>query len=209
MAQPAPKRPADQPGPSDRGSARPNPDQLVLVPGDFASFERIYDRYSASAFGLAHRLCGCQDLAEDIVQQAFMDLWRSAARFDPARGTVGAWLLGIVRNRSIDACRRRATVRNRTTSAPELALNAAADEDPFADAAKHLDAAHMSALLDQLPAAQRQVLILAFGADLSHSEISELLSLPLGTVKSRIRIGLDKLRHRLQASAALYDHQAA
>lgn len=134
-----------------------------------------------------------------------MDLWRSAGRFNPNRGTVKAWLLGIVRNRSIDACRRRATARQRIIVGVDAALDLPSDENTFADAAKRLDAARMSELLDDLPALQRQVLTLAFKAELSHSEIGELLSVPLGTVKGRIRLGLDKLRQRLEAPAGLSD----
>lgn len=181
-----------------------------LVAGDVAAFEQVYDRYSGVAFGLAQRLCGGPDLAEDVVQQAFMDLWRTADRFDPNRGTVKAWVLGIVRNRSIDACRRRATARQRISVAVDLALDVPSDQDTFADVAQLLEAAHVRELLDDLPASQRQALTLAYKAELSHSEIGELLSVPLGTVKSRIRIGLDKLRQRLEVPAPRYrDEKAA
>jgi RNA polymerase sigma-70 factor (ECF subfamily) len=164
--------------------------------GDEGALAAFYDRWSDRVYSLAlHLLHEARD-AEDIVEETFWQVWRNAARYDAARGTVGTWLLTICRSRSLDRIRAR---RRR----PEDATldDAAALESPEPDAASALVTSETGRIvrlaLAELPAEQRQAVELAYFRGLSQSEIAEKTGLPLGTVKTRVRLAMAKLREKL------------
>lgn len=165
--------------------------------GRAPAFELIYERHSRAAFSLAYRIAGSRGVAEDVVQEAFLNVWRSGARYEHARGSVRTWLLGIVHHRAIDAL-RRATVHERRRASDEgLEETHEAGERTDVDAARHEEARHVRAALAHLPREQVQVIKLAYFGGFTHTEISDMLDIPMGTVKGRMRLGLEKLRHAL------------
>lgn len=162
--------------------------------GDAAAFESVYDRHATAAFSLAYRMTGRRQTAEEVVQEAFLSLWRSGARYDRSRGSVRTWVLGIVHNRAIDAL-RRATVHDRRRASDEgLEERFEAPERTDAEAARREEAREVRAALDELPAEQSRVIELAYFGGFSHSEIAAMLEQPIGTVKGRMRLGLQKMR---------------
>jgi RNA polymerase sigma-70 factor, ECF subfamily len=170
--------------------------QLVYR-GNAAAFEAVYDRHADAAFSLAMRMCGQRSLAEDVVQEAFLSLWRSGARYDRNRGSVRTWTLGIVHNRAIDALRRRA-VRDRGVVADEgIEERIPARERTELEFARRDEAREVREALQQLPQEQSRVIELAYFGGLSHVEIAEKLGAPVGTVKGRMRLGLAKMRDAL------------
>jgi RNA polymerase sigma-70 factor (ECF subfamily) len=176
---------------------------MALVAGmDADAFEVVYDRHAGAAFALAFRICGSRPAADDVCQEAFLAAWRSAGRFDPRAGSVRGWLLTIVHNRAIDQLRRVTRVRDRTVSDDTAAERVASPDDTEAAAIAGQARAEAASLLERLPGEQRRVVELSFYSGYSHSEIADLLELPLGTVKTRMRIALEKLRHHLQEATA-------
>jgi RNA polymerase sigma-70 factor (ECF subfamily) len=161
------------------------------------AFEVIYDRHADAAFSLAYRICAQRALAEDVVQEAFLSLWRSRTRYDRNRGSVRTWVLGIVHNRSIDALRRRA-VRDRGLIHEEgLEERVAAPERTDLDVARREEAREIRDALDGLPDEQSRVIELAYFGGMTHVQIASMLSTPVGTVKGRMRLGLAKMRMAL------------
>jgi RNA polymerase sigma-70 factor (ECF subfamily) len=162
---------------------------------DSGAFGELYDRFSPRAYGVARAVTRDGTHAEDIVQEAFLSVWRSRARYRPQYGTVGAWVMGIVRNRAIDSLRRQGRHDQRRAGEHDLEQRLAVPGESLEDVAGERDeAARLRATLARLPAAQREVITLAYFGELSTSEIASELELPLGTVKGRMRLGLDKLR---------------
>jgi RNA polymerase sigma-70 factor (ECF subfamily) len=170
--------------------------QLVRQ-GDAAAFEVVYERHSTAAFSLAYRMTGRRGAAEDVVQEAFLSLWRSGARYDATRGSVRTWVLGIVHHRAIDALRRSMLHDRRRASDEGLEERFEARERTDVQAARHEEAAEVSRALAALPDEQSRAIELAYFGGFSHSEIATMLDTPIGTVKGRIRLGLDKLRGQL------------
>jgi RNA polymerase sigma-70 factor (ECF subfamily) len=169
---------------------------MQLVPqGRADAFEVVYDRHADASFSLAYRMCGQRALAEEVVQDAFMSLWRSGARYDRDRGSVRSWLLGIVHYRAIDALRRRA-VRDRGVAANVESVEGrlAAAERTDVEVARRDEAREVREALGQLPPEQSRVIELAYFGGLTHIEIAEMIEEPLGTVKGRMRLGLAKMR---------------
>src|SRR6266576_1356807 len=165
--------------------------------GDSEAFEVVYERHATVAFSLAYRIVGTRNAAEDVVQEAFLSLWRSGARYDRARGSVRTWILGIVHNRAIDAL-RRATVHDRRKVSDEgLEERFAAPERTEAEVARRDEAREVRSALDTLPRDQLRVIELAYFGGFTHSEIAAMLEEPLGTVKGRMRLGLAKMRDQL------------
>jgi RNA polymerase sigma-70 factor (ECF subfamily) len=169
---------------------------------DSAAFSVIYDRHSSAAFSLAYRMAGRRNVAEDVVQEAFLSLWRAGGRYDPSRGSVRTWILGIVHNRAIDALRRATVHDSRRASDEGLEERFAAPERTDAEAARRSEAGEVRAALGTLPNDQLKVIELAYFGGFTHSEIAEILETPLGTVKGRMRLGLEKLRGVLGEGAA-------
>ena len=165
--------------------------------GDARAFEVIYERHSSAAFSLAYRMMGTRAGAEDVTQDAFLSLWRSGARYDRARGSVRTWVLGIVHHRAIDAL-RRATVHDRRRAGDEgIEERFEARERTDVEAARREEAGTIRGALSSLPADQTQVIELAYFGGFTHREIAAMLDEPLGTVKGRLRLGLEKMRYRL------------
>jgi RNA polymerase sigma-70 factor (ECF subfamily) len=160
----------------------------------------LYANHADSARALACRLLYDRGEAEDVVQDVFLTLWTRPACFDPGRGTARAWLLAVVRNRSLDHLRRRCV-----QPCAEVDKLAERLPDPqLVDVADEVEAAASSDLLwrlvDGLPASQADLIRRAFMSGQTHQEIAQATGLPLGTVKSRIRLGLDKLRCALRSA---------
>jgi RNA polymerase sigma-70 factor (ECF subfamily) len=171
--------------------------------GEAKAFEVIFDRHGSVAFSLAYRMCGRRAMAEDIVQEAFLSLWRSGARYDRARGSVRSWVLSVVHNRAIDAFRRDVTGERREVHDEGLAERVPARELTEHEVERRDDARLVRQALDELPPDQRQVVELAYFGGFTHSQISDLLSLPAGTVKGRMRLALAKLRLTLGDAAGV------
>jgi RNA polymerase sigma-70 factor, ECF subfamily len=168
--------------------------------GEARAFEVLYDRHSGAAFSLAYRMCGARSKAEDVTQEAFLALWRSGARYDRTRGSVRTWVLGIVHNRAIDAL-RRSTVHDRRRASDEgIEERFEAPERTEVEAARRDEARAVRELVDQLPEEQGRVIELAYYGGFTHTEIAQMLDTPIGTVKGRMRLGLEKLRDRLEAA---------
>jgi len=182
------------------GTACLQPDADVislLVAGDTRAIESLYDRYARLAFGLAYKILNDRMAAEDVVQDAFIALWRHAATFDPDRGQVRNWLLRIVRNRAIDRLRGNATHREiRNIDDAHLAVEDTAWDHVAAGA----DRTQVRDLLQDLPSGQRRAIELSYFGGLSQPEVAVTMRLPLGTVKSRQRLGLEKMRRALRAA---------
>jgi RNA polymerase sigma-70 factor, ECF subfamily len=167
------------------------------------AFEVFYERHGGAAYSLAHRIVGEPGLAEDVTQEAFLSIWRSKARFDPARGSVRAWALGIVRNRAIDALRSAARPAPKLDRDDDSLLEAQpAGERTEAEAIRRETAGRLRQALGLLPREQSQVIELAYFGGFSHSEIAEMLGAPLGTIKGRMRLGLEKIRASLAEGMA-------
>ncbi len=174
-----------------------------LTRGDQSAFEQLYDRHSASVFGLAFRVTNDRSLAEDVAQEAFLNLWRQASSFDPARAAVKTWLLTITHHRAVDAVRRR---RRPTVELDESAQRAidrqAQAPDVWHEVSARFDQAAVRAALATLSVPQRDALELAYFGGFTQAEIAARLNIPLGTVKSRVRLGLMRMSAAL-ASATL------
>jgi RNA polymerase sigma-70 factor (ECF subfamily) len=167
------------------------------------AFEVFYDRHGGAAYSLAYRIVGERGAAEDVAQEAFISIWRSGARFDRARGSVRSWVLSIVRNRAIDA------LRSRAGKAPKLSFDddAILEQRPAGElteeeALQRETANELRGALGELPGEQAKVIELAYFGGFSHSEISRMLGVPLGTVKGRMRLGLEKIRAELAEGLA-------
>ena len=170
--------------------------------GDASAFEVVYDRHSAAAFSLAYRMVGTRGLAEDVVQEAFLSLWRSGGRYDSARGSVRTWILGMVHHRGIDALRRAFVHERRRAGGEGVPDTVEAGTRTDVEAARHEEAATIRAALERLPAEQSRVIELAYFGGFTHTEIAEMLHTPVGTVKGRMRLGLEKLRGRLEGEVS-------
>lgn len=163
-----------------------------MARGDRRALDALYARHGGLALALAQRMLGERNAAEDIVQDAFVALWRRASDFDRARCAPRTWLLTIVRNRSIDELRRRALLAKRTATVEEQPP--AIDDNPWPETWKRTCGTAIRSALAELPPEQREVVELGFYGDLSHAQIATRLGAPLGTVKKRMRSGLKRLR---------------
>jgi RNA polymerase sigma-70 factor (ECF subfamily) len=177
-------------------------DLMELVSdGEARAFEVVFDRHGGVAFSLAYRVCGRRAMAEDVVQEAFLSLWRTGARYDRTRGSVRSWVLSTVHNRAIDALRRGQVRESRNVSDDGIAERIVASERTDAEVARRDEAHRVRSALQGLPPEQRQVIELAYFGGFTHTQIGEMLDMPVGTVKSRMRLGLVKLRLALSDPA--------
>jgi RNA polymerase sigma-70 factor (ECF subfamily) len=163
---------------------------------DEAALGVLYDRHGRLAFSLAYRIVGDPETAEEVVQEAFLTVWRRAETYRPERGAVRSWLLTVVRNRAIDAVRGRAAT---TPTVPVDDLPLVALDSPEAEAIRAVEGRVVREALAELPPEQREVVELAYFGGLSYPEVAERTGVPLGTVKSRMRLALERLRALLAA----------
>jgi RNA polymerase sigma-70 factor, ECF subfamily len=183
---------------SDHLRSLADEDLMQLVRrGQASAFEVLYERHSQAAFSLAYRMVGSRGVAEDVVQEAFLAIWRSGGRYERSRGSVRTWLLGIVHNRAIDALRRSFVHEKRRATDEGLEEMLETGERTDVEAARHEEAATVRAALEHLPADQSQVIELAYFGGFTHTEIADMLQTPIGTIKGRMRLGLQKVRHAL------------
>ncbi|MBV9426079.1 MAG: sigma-70 family RNA polymerase sigma factor [Solirubrobacterales bacterium] len=175
----------------------------LVQDGDISAFEVIFDRHVDAAYSLAHRICGRRAMAEDAVQEAFLSLWRANSRYDPARGSVRAWVASVVHNRALDAVRVERAKAGRDVRDELAAERVAGTERTESEVQRRDERREILRALDALPTDQRQVIELAYFGGLTHSEIARKLSLPAGTVKGRMRLGLGRMRALLGDSRAV------
>jgi RNA polymerase sigma-70 factor, ECF subfamily len=160
--------------------------------GDQGAMAELYDRYSAIVYAVALRVLGDTMAAEDVLQEVFLQLWRNPTAFDAARGSLGAWLAVIARNRAIDVLRKRKP----ETDIEDIVVSVAPDLASEADRSRAAE--KVRGALGAMPSAQRSALEMAYFQGLSHSEIADKTGEPLGTIKTRIRAGLTMLRKAFQ-----------
>jgi RNA polymerase sigma-70 factor, ECF subfamily len=165
----------------------------LVAQGDAEAFATFYDRHSRPAYSLAYRMMGERQAAEDLVQDAFLKVWRSAASYRADRGSVRTWLLSIVHNRGIDQLRSHAS-RRRTQEKIEASAPKSQPSEAFAQSWRNSQGEQVREALGTLPKEQLKIVELAYFSGYTHVEIAELLDLPLGTVKGRMRLGLKKIR---------------
>jgi RNA polymerase sigma-70 factor (ECF subfamily) len=187
-------------------ASSPQADRDLLVraaSGDQEAIAGLYDRYGGVLYAVAYRVAGQRADAEDAVVEAFAQAWRDASRFEAARGSVAGWLTMIARSRALDIVRAR-TRRDRITAsassreplgAPAMGNWRADPVDSYEDTER---SQHVKAALQTLSPPQRQAIEMAFFEGLSQSEIAERLAEPLGTIKTRVRLGMQKLRETLR-----------
>lgn len=168
---------------------------LACASGDKSALRRIYDRESPRMLGVALRILRRRALAEEAVQDAFVLIWRHAARFDPERGGGLTWIYAILRNRSLSILRDEK--RTETSDTPVAEETASEEDDPETVMSKLSDAKALRACLETLPPQRRGIVLLAFVQGLTHGEIAGRLKLPIGTVKSWIRRSLLSLKECL------------
>jgi len=170
---------------------------------DPVAFEIFYDRHAGAAYSLAYRIVGDRQSAEDVTQEALISIWRSGARFDRARGSVRAWTLGIVRNRAIDLLRRDSGRAPRPAfDSEELLERTPSDDLTDVEALRRETARQVRGAISGLPEEQSKVIGLAYFGGFTHSEIAKMLNEPLGTIKGRMRLGMEKIRASLAEGLA-------
>ena len=178
-------------------------DVMALVcDGDPRAFEVLYDRHSGAAFSLAYRIVGNRGVAEDISQESFLSIWRSRLRYRADRGSVRTWVLGIVHHRTIDALRRNQVHDRRRASAEGLEEREEAPELTDVEVARRDEARQVRSAIAALPDDQSRVIELSYFGGFTHTQIAEMLEQPVGTVKGRMRLGLEKLRRELVEQVA-------
>jgi RNA polymerase sigma factor (sigma-70 family) len=192
--------PRPRPAAGSRGSD-PVDEQIIrrIVAGDQRALAELYDRWARPAFSLARRVCADEGLAEDVVQEVFLAFWREPGRFDSARGAFSSWLLTLVHHKAVDAVRRESVIRRRTVPASEDGEEWSSTPGPGADQAAMgaVVAGQVRDALGRLPAEQREALALAYYGGYTQREVATLMGVPLGTVKSRMFTGVQRLRNVL------------
>ena len=166
-----------------------------VMDGAEAGLAALYDRYCRRAYSLARRVCVDEGLAEEVVQEVFLAFWREPRRYDPQRGSFCTWILAVVHHKSVDVVRREAAIRRRTVPTAEEGKERPADTGPGADhgALRAVEAGHVRDALSEL-AGQRQALTLAYFGGYTQREVAAITGVPLGTVKSRMFNGVQRLR---------------
>ena len=174
-------------------------DLISLVEGgDAEAFSTLYDRHSRAAFSLAYRMMNGRQAAEDLAQDAFLKVWRATTSYRADRGSVRTWILSIVHNQGIDQIRSHAS-RRRTQDKVEASAPKYEPSEAFSETWKNSRRDQVREALHTLPQEQLKILELAYFSGYKHVEIADLLGLPLGTVKGRMRLGLKKLRDHVEA----------
>ncbi|MBA2690973.1 MAG: sigma-70 family RNA polymerase sigma factor [Rubrobacter sp.] len=170
-------------------------EDLISMVGDEDpdAFAALYDRHSRAAYSLGYRIMGQRQTAEDLVQEVFLKVWRSAGSYRAERGSVRTWILSIVHHRGIDQLRATAS-RQRTKDRFEASAEKSQPSEAFAETWRNSQRDQVREALKTLPEEQLKILELAYFSGYTHVEISELMDIPLGTVKGRMRLGLKKMR---------------
>jgi RNA polymerase sigma-70 factor (ECF subfamily) len=176
----------------------------LVTAGQLDALQELYDRYRVMAYSIALRITSDASLAEDVVQDAFLGVWRNASRYVEGRGSVKTWLLSIVHHRAVDAVRRRRPVVE-LPERDDLPPPALTLPDIWHEVAGNLDRREIAAAMTTLSDVQREAIELAYWGGLTQQEIAERTGAPLGTVKSRVRLGLLALRRALVGEDALSD----
>lgn len=172
--------------------------------GDQSAIGQLYDRFSGQMYGLAMRITQDATLAQDVVQESFVGIWRNAGRFDASRASARTWIMAIAHNRAIDAIRRRKPAQELPD--PELPPPAAlTSPDIWGEVAGRMDADQVRAAVMTLSPVQREAIALAYFGGLTQQEIAEKTGAPLGTVKSRVRLGLMALKDQLAGTVTRDD----
>ena len=215
----APAAPAGTPGRRGRaggpGGAERNAEDARLVArlaeGDEGALAALYDRYSRPAYSLARRVCVDELLAEDVVQEVFLTVWRDPSKFSPDRGAFSSWLLTLVHHKAVDAVRREGVHRRRQVAVDDETTDRLAPESPGADldAIGAVVADHVKAALRELPVEQRTAMMLAYYGGYTQREVAALVGVPLGTVKSRMFAAANRLRAALGPLSADFGITAA
>jgi RNA polymerase sigma-70 factor (ECF subfamily) len=190
--------PVDSPFPQ-RGAAEPSP-QAVLADllrlsgrGDEAAFAELYDATAARAFGMAMRVVRDPAQAEEVAQEAFLEIWRTAGRFDVNKGSAVSWILTIVHRKAVDRVRSAEASSRRDTNYQQQTIDT--EHDSTAEAAQaSMEARRVRQAMQSLTEVQREALELAYFKGYTHTEVAAMLDLPVGTAKTRIRDGLIRLR---------------
>lgn len=177
----------------------------AIAAGERDALAELYDRYGALAYAVALRVLGDPGRAEDVVQESFVKLWRSAGQFDARRGSLRTWLITSVRNRAIDALRGRAAHERREREIPLTVPASGFGSDPWREVSEHLEQEAVREALARLPDEQRQVVELAYFGGLTQNEIATRVGVPLSTVKGRTRLALEKLHSYLEGRGLLTD----
>ena len=182
-------------GPSESRAAFPDDAGLLdrVLAGDQSAMTEVFDRYSSAVYSVALRVLHDPGHAEDVMQEVFLQIWRNPSSFVQGRGSLGAWLVVVARNRSIDLLRRR------RPSDPVEDVILASSSDVASEAERNIVTEKVREILKDLPAEQKASIELAFFEGLTHSEIAERTGDPLGTVKTRIRLALISIRKALAA----------
>ena len=170
----------------------------LVAQKDAGALEALYERYGRPAYSLARRILTEETLAQDVVQEVFLSLWRDAHRFDAGRGTVATYLLSMTHHRAVDVVRREENLRRWRTSDEGLELKADPKvrvEDEVLTSERR---AEVRAALQELPAAQREALLLAYFGGYTQREVAALVGVPLGTVKTRMAAGMRKMKAALR-----------
>ena len=178
----------------------------LVAQKDAGALEALYERYGRPAYSLARRILTEETLAQDVVQEVFLSLWRDARRFDAGRGTVATYLLSMTHHRAVDAVRREENLRRWRTSDAGLELEADPKvrvEDEVLTSERR---AEVRAALKELPAAQREALLLAYFGGYTQREVAALVGVPLGTVKTRMAAGMRKMKEALQDAGREEQH---
>jgi RNA polymerase sigma-70 factor (ECF subfamily) len=175
----------------------------LVCRNEAVAFEIVLERHADAAFSLAYRMIGRRALAEDVVQEALLSLWRSGARYERSRGSVRNWILGITHHRAVDALRRDGLRTGKNVSDEDLHERLVAPERTDVEVVRRDEAREIRTAIDQLPAEQVRVIELAYFGGFTHTEIATMLHLPVGTVKGRMRLGLEKMRSWLSTSEAI------
>jgi RNA polymerase sigma-70 factor, ECF subfamily len=170
----------------------------LIGSGDTQAFAVLYDRHGKVAYSLAYRMMGERQAAEDLVQEAFLKVWRAAGSYRVEKASVRTWILSVVRNRGIDVLRSSAS-RRRTQDKVEAQTPASQPSEAFGEAWSNSQQERIREALRGLPLEQLKVLELSYFSGYTHTEIAGLLELPLGTVKGRMRLGLKKIREHFDA----------
>ena len=169
--------------------------------GDGDAFARFYDATASRAFGLAVRVVRDRAQAEEVAQEAFLEVWRTSSRFDSGRGSAIGWLLTIVHRKAVDRVRSAEAASRRDTHYEHA--NQAVDHDSTAEAAEaSMEARRVRSALGELTSVQREALELAYFGGYTHTEVASMLDLPVGTAKTRIRDGLIRLRDQMGVGAS-------